>query len=85
MSADQPDAGKRRHPSGFVTYRGDCRHMAGEIKGPTTYGSYLIAVATEYDAEADRTRVAFAYCRQDDVDSAVRDEFGILRVPELAS
>lgn len=55
-----------RHLAGFATYDGDCRHMIGEVKGPTTYGSALVAIAAVYDHRADRTRVQFAHCRPED-------------------
>ena len=43
-----------------ATYRGDCSHIVGEVKGPTTYGQYQTAVDASYDPATDRTRVGFA-------------------------
>lgn len=50
-----------KHRAGFATYSGDCRHIIGETKGPTTYGGYVIAHAAEFDGE--RTRVEFRHLK----------------------
>jgi hypothetical protein len=73
----------KRYPAGFLNYPGDCVHIVGEVKGPTTYGSHLMAVGAAYDETTDSTRVGFVYARPEDVESCVRDEFGILRVPSI--
>lgn len=52
----------KAHRAGVATYRGDVRSIVGEVKGPTTYGGYVVAATANFDAEADRTRVAFVHC-----------------------
>ncbi len=47
--------------SRFANYSGDVTHIVGEVKGPNTLGELLTAVEATYDAEANRTRVGFAY------------------------
>ena len=76
----------KRHKAGCANYRGDVRSMIGEVKGPTTYGdNYLVAVAAEHDAAADRTKVYFAHLGElDKVNDVVIDEFGIVRLSTLA-
>lgn len=71
----------KRYAAGVVHYPGDCTHIIGEVKGPTTYGQAVMAVAAEYDATTDRTRVAFVYCGPDDLARCTADEFGIVRLP----
>jgi hypothetical protein len=71
----------KRHPGGVAHYPGDQTHIVGELKGPTTFNSYLTAVSAEYDEETDKTTVQFAYSTLDDVDKSVKDEFGVVRVP----
>jgi hypothetical protein len=51
------------YSAGHANYRGDQRQIVGEVKGPTTYGGFVVAVGAEYDAATDRTRVSFAHCR----------------------
>lgn len=58
-------------PVGYANYRGDQRHMVGELKGPTTYGSLLIVVDADYDPQANRTRARFAHATADDVKAAM--------------
>lgn len=60
-----------RHPAGTATYPGDCRHMVGEVKGPTTYGSLVVAVDARHFAGQDVTGVGFAHCTDADVDTIV--------------
>lgn len=48
-------------PVRFANYRGDVRHIVGEVKGPNMLGESLTAVTADYDGVADRTRVGFAY------------------------
>lgn len=62
---------QQRIPVGYANYRGDQRHIVGEVKGPTTYGSVLIAIEADYDQVADRTRVRFAHATADDVRAAI--------------
>lgn len=58
-------------PARFATYNGDARHMIGEVKGPThNFSEYLTAVTADYDTEADKTRVGFAF----GIHPEVRDE-----------
>lgn len=47
------------HRAGIAHYRGRIDDMTGKAFGPTTYGSWVIAVSQEYDNEADRTTVTF--------------------------
>lgn len=54
----------RAHTAGHATYQGDVRSIVGEVKGPTTYGGYVVAVAAAYSLTSDRTRVSFAHCRR---------------------
>lgn len=65
MSTDEKPA--VRHPAGFATYPGDVRSIVGEIKGPTTFGSYVIAAGAEHDADTDVTHVAFVYANDSDL------------------
>lgn len=60
-----------RVPCRFATYRGDVRHIVGEIKGPNTIGEHLTAVSADYDETTDRTRVGFAYTTTHDVQAAL--------------
>lgn len=53
-----------------ATYRGDCTHIVGEVKGPTTYGQHQTAVTAVYDEATDRTRVGFAPAVTTDFDGA---------------
>lgn len=57
-----------------AAYRGDCTHIVGEVKGPTTYGQYQTAVDAVYDAATDRTRVGFAPATAVDFSSAASTE-----------
>jgi hypothetical protein len=72
----------KRYAAGCANYPGDQSHIVGEIKGPTTYGTAAVAIGADYDADTDRTRVAFAHCAPEDV-PAERDADGILRLPTL--
>ncbi len=67
---DRPAASVKRHKAGHANYPGDTRHMLGEIKGPLTYGGYVIAVDAQYDPDTDRTRVAFGHATVDDMAAA---------------
>ncbi len=67
---DRPAASPKRHKAGHANYPGDVRHMIGEIKGPLTYGGYVIAVDAQYDPDTDRTRVAFGHATVDDIAAA---------------
>lgn len=58
-SADE----RPRFNAGWATYRGDCSHMVGEVKGPTMYRTAVIAEEAQYDADTDRTRVRFGHAR----------------------
>lgn len=49
------------YPAGHATYPGDCAHIVGEVKGPTTLRQHVVAVEAAYDGEQDRTRVSFRY------------------------
>lgn len=48
-----------RKPYFYATYRGDCSHIIGEVKGPTTYGQYQEATVAVYYPATDSTRVGF--------------------------
>lgn len=45
--------------AGHATYPGDCTHIVGEVKGPSTLGQWRVATAADYDPVSDRTRVTF--------------------------
>lgn len=66
-----------RHRAGVATFRGDVRSMVGEVKGPTTYGSYLVASSAEYDATTNTTRVEFAHCRTNSDGSISLPDLGV--------
>lgn len=68
---------------GRATYHGNCTHMVGEVKGPTTYGQMLVATDAVYDAVTDQTQVQFSVCTQDE--RFRRDEFGIVRVSSVGA
>jgi hypothetical protein len=71
----------KRHPAGIAHYRGDVRVMLGEIKGPNTYGGYVVATAAIYDPETGLTEVAFSHCRPEDLERAVTNENGLACLP----
>lgn len=52
--------------AGHATYPGDCTHIVGEVKGPTTFGQLRCATAADYDPETDRTRVTFGVVEERD-------------------
>jgi hypothetical protein len=79
MSSAKP----KRHAAGHLNYRGDLRSIVGELKGPTTFGSVVVATVAEYDVDTDRTRVAFGYVTPDDVKRAAVVD-GLLRLPAEA-
>lgn len=72
-----------RHSAGRATYPGDVRHIVGEIKGSTTYGSYAVAISATYNHETDQTTVEFAHLTDEDREHAVSDEFGTAWLPTL--
>lgn len=72
-----------RHSAGRATYRGDVRSIVGEVKGPTTYGSQVVAVDAVYDEASNTTWVAFVHLTEADKANMVRDEFGFLRLSTL--
>lgn len=74
-----------RHPAGHATYTGDHRGIIGQLKGPTTYGSYTVAVAAVYDHDANTTRVAFDYATEADVTAARGPDRHSLTVPGLVA
>lgn len=45
----------------WLSYPGDVRHIVGEVKGPNMLGEHVTAVVADYDAEANMTRVGYAY------------------------
>lgn len=62
-----------RHSAGQVTYPGDVtRRALGQVMGPTTYGSLIVAVGATYDETTDRTVVEFAHCTEQDAATIVR-------------
>ena len=61
---------EERKATFHATYPGDCTHIVGEVKGPTTYGQLQVAVSAEFDPSADSTRVGFAPATQYDVERA---------------
>lgn len=46
--------------STHLAYRGDVRHIVGEVKGRNHLGEWFTAVDATYDAATDTTRVGFA-------------------------
>lgn len=60
--------GKKRHHAGFATYKGNHEDIVGEVRGPTTYNSMVIAIEAEYDSETNKTRVKFAHAIEGDLD-----------------
>lgn len=67
------------YPAGIAKYRGDLRAMIGEVKGPTTYGTFVVAATAVYDATDDQTRVGFVHADADTF-SAPYVSDGVLRV-----
>ena len=53
-------------PAGAANYPGDQSHIVGEVNGPTTYGTFVIATDATFDADADSTRVAFRHATPDE-------------------
>ena len=43
----------------------------GEVRGPTTYNSMVIAIEAEYNPETNKTRVKFAHVIEGDLDGTV--------------
>lgn len=72
-----------RHRAGRAHYPGDVRHMAErhEVKGPTTFGPFVIADAATYDPATDRTTVEFVTALDDDT---VSREGAVLVLHEAA-
>lgn len=68
------------YKAGACHYSEDVSHIVGEMHGPTTFGTQLVAVAAMYDEQANTTRVEWRSATDDDVATATRDEFGIWRV-----
>lgn len=62
----------QRYRAGQLTYNGDQSDMVGQFRGPTTYGSYVVATDAVYDAETDLTVVTFVHATQADVYEAQR-------------
>lgn len=66
MTATVLDDNLPRHPAGHATYRGDCRHIVGELKGPLNYGGMVIATEAVHHVATDTTRVTFCHARVED-------------------
>jgi len=58
---------QKHRARGAATYRGDVTGIVGEVKGPTTYGSYLVADTAVYDRDTDSTRVTFRHATTHDM------------------
>jgi hypothetical protein len=56
-----------RHPAGHATYNGNVEHMVGEVVGPTTYGTLVIATDAHYDRETGYTIVDFGFLTDDEM------------------
>ena len=67
------------------SYSGNATGIVGQVVGPDTAGAIYEAVAAEYDAELDRTRVKFKPILPNDTRSIVPDEAGFLRIAEESS
>lgn len=52
-----------------ANYPGDCTHMVGEVKGPTTYGQLQVAVDAVFDPATGKTRVGFGPATTADVEA----------------
>lgn len=51
-----------------LNYRGDLRgRVEGQLVGPNRMGEVFVIVATEFDAEADRTTARVAFPAQEDL------------------
>lgn len=61
---------ERTRVPGAAHFDGDCTDILGRISGPTTYGTYAIAVSAVYNADTDRTRVEYAAAIDDDMAGA---------------
>jgi hypothetical protein len=56
---------------GSATYRGKVlEDVLGQVMGPTTYGTYLIATSVTYDYASDTTRVTFSHPTDEDMSGA---------------
>ena len=45
----------------WATYRGDHVESLGAVMGPNTLGERMVAVTCDYDPEADKSRLGFAF------------------------
>lgn len=71
-----------RFKAGTATYPGDVTDMVGEVKGPTTFGTFIVATAAEFDAARGVTRVSFSTTTDEDRAVGFFDEHGNMRLPE---
>ena len=49
------------HRAGVAHYPGQVDVVTHKPFGPTTYGTWVVAVSQEYDPAADRTTITFNY------------------------
>lgn len=57
-----------RHPAGHANYPGPgALDIVGELLGPTTYGTHVVAEHAAYDSTTDTTRVRFGVANADDL------------------
>jgi hypothetical protein len=57
---------EQRYPAGLANYKGDQRELVGALRGPTTYGTYVMAVDAEFDFQANLTTVRFEHLTEDE-------------------
>lgn len=74
----------KRHRAGRARYAGDTRDMVDrrEVKGPTTFGTFVVADAATYHPGTDATTVEFVTALDDDV--VARDGAVLVLVDEAA-
>ena len=74
----------RRIYAGRATYPGDVERIVGELHGPTTRGTFLVAEFADYDWQVDRTLVEFATITdQDKRDAVLADNGASIVLPDM--
>lgn len=53
---------------GKATYNGNQSHIVGQVMGPTTYGSHVVADEAIYDPETNKTEVWFRNATVEDIE-----------------
>jgi hypothetical protein len=72
----------KRHPApGALIYEGDLtRDVLGQVMGPTTYGSLVVAVSATYEPSLDQTVVRCAYANDADLEAVMQSTDLVPRV-----